>query len=110
MEPLAGAVDKSASLSHRLQVTPVSSAKGTDEAAASVPQMTHYPKKLDPERAPGVSQAYGVQTSSSGSEATATSRNEGRPPASMKGAPPAPSPEDSHAWLSYGPETSFEGC
>ncbi|KAL6137916.1 hypothetical protein ACLB2K_063205 [Fragaria x ananassa] len=89
MEPLVGAVDKSASLSHRLQVSPVSSAEGTDEAAASVPQMTHYQKKLDPEWAPDVSQAYRVQTPPSGSKATA---------ASMKGAPPAasaPSPEGS---------------
>ncbi|KAL6227483.1 hypothetical protein ACLB2K_001441 [Fragaria x ananassa] len=99
MEPLAGAVDKSASLSYRLHVRPESSEEGTDEAAASVPQMTHYLKKWDPEWAPGVSQAYGVQTPPFGSEATAASRKEGRLPASMKGAPPAasaPSPEGSH--------------
>lgn len=99
MEPLAGAVDKSASLSHRLQVWPVSSAEGRGEAAASVPQMTHYPKKSELEWAPGVSQAYGVQTPPSEAEQTTASRNEGSPAASMKGAPPAasaPSAEGSH--------------
>ena len=129
VEPLAGAVDTSASPRHRLQGWPVSAAEDTDASAASVSQqLTRHLKRWRAEwlteslteSASDRTQAYEVPEPLP--KATTPSAYEGGPTPSINGGGSAPSSvsrspvsdgpaqkEETHVSTSSGPKTPSEG-